>query len=762
MFLQKLNKGFITSPHPYPSDDVHKNQKDRQWHLKYIKAFYHSHVNEHCAVDKTRYDDMVENRKYCDGAQSPDKYKNILLDLKEENQLSPAETQQVNWMNVNFEDIVVVLPKFYKIFAGIFSSQQHEIMADAIDKKSMEEKELKKWRAYVMSKEKALLEFIDNVTGNQTQLPEQAADNIDELVLMEEMGSLKIPMEMMIEAALKDVENRSNWDEIESDILKDIFENNIIAVRDYTNVMTGMVECQRIDPLDLTYTLDENKEVAKAGVFKRFTIANLRKELASKNVFECEGSPITEDYLKNLAVTYGGIFGNRSTDMISLDPREDKTYEYDDFIIYVFEGEWACNDSTFKTMRQTKHGNTLIYEEQKMRTDTENRKTVQQSVKVFRQAKWVIGSEIVWDWGLAYDIPRPKESEARSSFSIRRLPGKSMVEANKLHADQIQLCHLRLQNAVAMAPNSGLAYEYSSLQGMSLGEKGAKPLDLIRMRNQTGNVVYKATVHRGGMISPNIGNPIFELKGGIGPLLQELIQIITISLESIRENTGLNAVVDASTPQQDQGLGVSQIAMAATNNSLKPIYNSYIFIRNRLAQNCAMRIQLIAKYKKEYPGYFRVLGRTGWEILKITSDVAYVNYGFKIQALPNQKHIQDIEVAAANAVKAGTLTWGEYITVKRMILAGSSLKYVQAFIVNREVKKAQEMQQMQQQNIEQNAQVQQQSAQQAVELESQLEQMKSGFKREEETHKTNELIRLKEAEAIIEATYAIKNKQRVA
>jgi hypothetical protein len=753
----------LSSIHPYPSDDVHKSQKDKAWHLKYIKAFYHSHISNRCAITESRRLDMEENRSYCEGRQSTTKYKNLLLDRQDSGEMLPAELQRTDWMNVNFDDIVVVLPKFYRIFSGIFSSQQHEVMANAIDEHSMEEREKEKWRSYVMAKEKAMLDFIDDITGNQTQYPEYLPEDQGELILMEEMGSLKLKTEMAIEAALKDVENRSNWEEIEMDILKDIFENNILAVRDYTNLTTGMVECRRIDPLDLTYTLDENKEVAKAGVIKRYTIANLRKELSAQGIYrtddDCE---ISEDYLKKLAMEYSGIFGNKYFDQISHDVTEYGSYEYDDFVIYVFDGEWACNDSTFKSQRTNKHGETLVYEENKMRKETSERKMLRQSVKVFRTAKWVIGTDLIWDWGLAYDIPRPKESEARSSFTIKRLPGKSMVEANKLHADQIALANIRLQNAVAMAPNSGLAYEFSSLQGMKLGAKGADPLDLIRMRNQTGSIVYKATVHRGGMISPNIGNPIFELSGGIGPLLQELFQIITMNLESIRENTGLNAVIDASTPEKDQGLGVSQIAMAATNNSLKPIYSTYIAVRNRLAENCALRIQLIAKYKKEYPGYFRVLGRTGWEILKITSDIAYANYGFKIQALPNQKHINDIEVAAAKAVETQTLTWGEYFVVKRMLMSGSSLKYIQAFITNREIKKMEQMQQAQQQNIQQNAEAQQQSAQQAIELQGQLEQIKSGLKREEETHKTNELIKLKEAEAIIEATYKLRDAKSVA
>lgn len=701
---------------------------------------------------------MAENRDYCEGKQSGDKYRSILLELTEEERLMPVELRKSHWMNINFDDIVVVLPKFYRIFAGIFSSQQHEVMVNAIDEHSMEEREKVKWKSYVMSRERALVNFIDNVTGTQTEFPEQMPEDQGELILMEESGSLKLKTEMMIEMALKDIDNRSNWEEIEMDVLKDVFENNIIAVRDYTNLQTGMVEVVRIDPIDLTYTLDEKKEVAKAGVIKRYTIANLKKELHSQGIYASDdGTEYTEEYFRNLASAYSGLFGNRHVESLSHSQSETGVYEYDDFIVYVFDAEWSSNDLTYKTTRKSKHGESYVFEEEKKRKDNDNRKTVEQSVKVFRTAKWVIGTDIIWDWGLAYDIPRPKESEARSSFTIKRIPGKSMVESNKLHADQIQLCNLRLQNAIAMAPNSGLAYEYSSLQGMKIGQKGADPLDLVKMRNQTGSIIYKATVHRGGMISPNIGNPIFELSGGIGPLLKELFDIIQLNLESIRENTGLNAVVDASTPQQDQGLGVSQIAMAATNNSLKPIYSTYIAVRNRLAENCALRVQLIAKYKGSYPGYYRILGRTGWEVLKITSDIAYVNYGFKIQAMPNQRHVAEIEAAALKALDAQILTWGEYFVVKRMLMAGTSLKYIQAFIAGREAKKMRDMQAQQEDAINKNAEVQRQSAEQAAQMEAQQEQVKSELKKQEKTHEVSELIRLEEAKAIIESTYNIKN-----
>lgn len=757
MSLIKINSLFKASPHPYPSDDIHKSEKQKDWHLQYVKAFYNSYLGNKCGILENQKALMAENRAYCDGTQNPQKYKELLLDMSQDESLKPLEQQNTHWMNINFEDMVVVLPKFYRIFSGIFSSQQHEVMANAIDEFSMETKEKEKWRSYVMSKERALLQFVDNITGNQTQYPDQMPQDLDEMIMMEEMGSLKLKTEMMIEAALKDIDNRSNWEEIESQILKDVFENNIIAVRDYTNTMTGKVEVRRIDPLDLIYTLDENGEVAKAGIVKKYTVANLRKELIYSKNFDGDEGTFSEEHLKNIAITYGGILGNKELHSLTLDPLSSGAYEYDDFLVYVFDAEWASIDSTIKSHRTNKYGDTLIYEEIKNVKEKREKKLVKQNVKVFRTTKWVIGSDIIWDYGLAYDIPRPTESEARSSFTVKRIPGKSMVEANKLHADQIQLCHLRLQNAVALAPNAGLAYEYSSLQGMKLGSKGASPMDLIRMRNQQGSIVYKATVHRGGMISPNIGNPIFELEGGIGRLLDELLKIIQINLESIRENTGLNAVVDASTPQQDQGLGVSQMAMAATNNSLKPIYSTYISVRNRLAENCAQRVQLIAKYNGEYPGYFRVFGRTGWEILKITSDIAYVNYGMKIQALPNQKHIYDLENSSIEALRNQILTWGEYFAVKRMFMAGTSMKYIQAFIANREVKKMQEMSKAQQENMQMNAQVQQQSLEQSSAMEAQQEQLKSELKKAEKSHEVTELIRLKEAEAIIEQTYSMKS-----
>lgn len=742
-----IDSNYRNNRNGYPKDDTHPDLKDAKWHLELAKAFYSSFLNGNCSISSTDYDDMLIGRMYGAGKQDTNQYKDILIGKKE-----LMEAQRKAWMNVNFEDIISVAPKFRRIVMGIFESQEHEITATAIDETSNLSRQDLKWMAWAKKEQKDFIKFIDAVTNGDTLDQEYEPASLEELDLYESMGGFKLKTEVAIEGALSFSEYKSSWKMIKEKIIGDAIDIGYLMVKDYTDIPTKRVLKRYVNPYQSVYSLDENGEVSKFGEVKFYTIANVRRE-----------TDLTEEQLMRLAQTFQSNSGGLGNPFLDVRYNQDGSINinYDEFVVPVFEFECASIDVRNKTVRINKNGESLTFNEPIRYTkdgikippkiwDTENKKTSAINVKVFRKGKWIIGSDYIWDYGLQYDIPRPDKNEARSSYHVRRLDGKPMMLAAKPHLDQIQLANLRIQNAIAMAPQSGVAYEYSAMSGMKIGDKGADQMDIIKMHRQTGGFLYKATTTRGGMISPTSARPFLELKGGIGPLLAELVQIISLNLESIRDITGINQITDASSPNPETGLGVSQLAVASTNNSLKPIYTNYIDIKEKSSENCAMRIQLVAKYNKGYWSYDRSIPKSGWKVLEEGADFTMSQMGIKIQALPTRDEINSISMALEKAVQAGrdgkpTLTMSEYFAIKRIMLSGGGLKLAQVMLAHREQKRIEEQDMMQEKNMKlaaDNAAQQEQVKSQARMAEMNIEVQSHKAK---EKVSTDEKIRLENA-----------------
>ena len=314
----------------------------------------------------------------------------------------------------------------------------------------------------------------------------------------------------------------------------------------------------------------------------------------------------------------------------------------------------------------------------------------------------------------------------------------------------VQTCALPISQA---AP-PGIAIEWTALSNMTLGDRKMKPLELLKIRNQTGNLIYKATTHKGNINLPGGGKPIQELVGGIGPQLMEFIKVFDLNIGFIRENTGINQIADASNPNPEQSVGGSELAMAATNNALRPIYSAYLTVKERTARNASLRMQLLIKHSKEaYTGYMPVIGRTGVQIISVGADTVDADYYIKYEAKPTDKRKETIKQAAITAMSPDRdgiigIELADYLMIERL-LEGGNLKYAEAYLNYKSKKNKERQQALQRENMK---------------LDSEREQANNKLKSDlllvEEKTKTDEAIRLYRAKKEIDEEFAGQPHQR--
>jgi hypothetical protein len=584
----------------------------------------------------------------------------------------------------------------------------HQVIATAVDPTSMDDKESAKLDMQYRMKFKPALDYIEKSMGIDRS-GDYVPDSVEELNLYEGAGGFKLSKETKIEQGIDYTFYISDWKETKKKLIRDFCTINCAGTKDYTDQYTKKVRVRYVNPAVLISQYSrywDHRNVEFAGEIIQVLVADLRKL----------NPDIPEEILLNLAREYNGICGNVAIETLSFNT-ESKTGNYDSFLVDVVDGEWMSVNSEYKTKRKTAAGNEILYDDEwgKM-YDTEKKKTTKYDIKVVYKCKWIIGTDYTYDFGLQYDIPRPGKKEVELSYHLYKLPYRSITSLSETYIHQFCLTYFRLQNAIAMAAPPGIAVEFTSLQNMKLGANKLQPLELFRIRNQTGNLLFKATTHKGIPNTPSGYKPIQELTGGIGPQLVEFLKIFEYNLNAIREVTGINQAADASNPDPNAPVGTSNMEITATNNALRSIYTGYLALKEQSAKNISLRLQLLIKHDKEaYKGYMPVLGNLGVQIISVGADVVDADYYIKYEAKPTKER-RDIILKAANDAMMPDrdgltgIELPDFLMIERL-LEGGNLKYAEAYLNYKSKKNRERHQQLQRENMQLDKQREQEAIQ---------------------------------------------------
>ena len=741
----------------FPAHDVDPGIKlKKDWNVQYCQAIHSLYRNNLTGINYSDVDMFARFRAYGNGNQDKLQYMDWLGITKRPTPSLPTQatgvsgpTQQPSdfvrqgFMNINWE-ILSVAPNFKNVILGTFDDIDHDIYADGVDEKSSAQREEAKWMLWM---EREMKTYIDEVRANvglKNQQPDYVPETMQELQMFSSLGGFKLKSEIAIEEAMRYTKDISEWKEIKRKIFEDLYELGVAVTKDYVDPQTQKVKVRYCDPALCVIPYVHQTEFANmpfAGEYIFFTIAEIR---ALNNP---DGSPtFTEEELQEIAAksvnqyNNPAIINNWYIDQFG-------RYEYDTFRVCVMDAEYKSDDYKFTTERVNSKGETVVHRDEfgKVRSGEKRKTHITKTLMVYK-CKWIVGTEFAWDYGHQFDIPRPTPSQANLSYHAYRLKGGSMIKRMIPLLDSIQLSWLKLQNAKAKAAPAGLAIEYGSFLNISIGNNKLSPLEVLKIRNQTGDILYQATTHRTYMPSQTNYKPIQELQGGLGVQGQEFLQLISNDIDMIRQIIGINRIADASSPSSGQLVGVAEMSLQATSNTLKPMYSAYITLKERTFRNVALRVQLMVKFSGEYElSYFRALGSAITQTLKIGSEIDNAMFGIRIEARPNAQEKQDIMSAALESMRVGRqgtplLGYSDYLMVQDFLSKGQ-IKWAKAYIANKEQQTMKRIEQEKQQAIQMQGQQQQMLQEQKGQQDQILSQMEMDrIKLEnEEKRKTLEL-----------------------
>lgn len=659
----------------FPSDDFSNEYKENtaSWHLQMVEAIWSLYSNNQTLFGASEAWQMAINRSYGRGLQDNSKYRKQLLELSTSDNSGRGGANQSDregWMNISW-DTVSEIPRLKKVFQGLIDGTIFKPTTMAIDENSSLAKQVAMYEMWLDAKGSAAEEELMALAGADPNTEKYRPESLDELQMLKDQGGIRLPLEANFDKALRSVFYESKYEKkIQPLLAEDLFENNVMAVRTIVNPFSQRVEQKYVDVAKMIAPYSRDTQYDDMPFFGHFYESNI-KEVAAE-------TGLDEDKIRSIATTYDNWNSNPAImDMFSNVNNLDlgnvsnwNTHAVNiggSVKVVVAEFEYLSKDHKTYLEKKDRNQQTRVIEKK------EGGNKIVEYVTVYK-CKWLVGTNIVWDYGRATDIAYDSQNKKpKINAEVVRLTGKSMVDLLIPAADMYCVNWFKFQNALAMAPPAGLAMEWQSMQNMMLQGQKLNPKDIIKLRMQTGSFLYKTTNLIGKPNSP-MAIPFHELEGGIGRQFNEFQAVFEMFNQFSQRFTGFTDVAAAQNPDPNAPVKTTEMSYQATITALRPMFNAMALIKQGISQNVIRRIQVIAKWNKG--GYKATFGEAGLELIKITAKECAATMGIMIEIINDAQQRAKIEQALLMAMKPQDggpgLTVSQYMFVQRMLEEGNT------------------------------------------------------------------------------------------
>ena len=743
----KQHKNKMGFPDPLQPRAV---KESREYGLKYAKAIASQwgSIEQDNSLMRKRSRIFERNRAYANGTQDTAIYRQLLTSMDPSN-------GDGSFLNLDFTP-VPILPKFVRIVTNKILSSEPYPNLEAVDPLSSNEKDRKRKKAEALIKAKEQLKQIKQQTNVDVADVDQLPDTLEEAEIF--MGNnIKSSSEIAAQIATNMTLKWNDFnDATYRRCVNDLVSIGIAAVKRSNDPNYG-IKTRYVDPSRLihSYTEDPNfGDLIYAGEVRRISIEELRR---------ISGGQIPEEELSKIADKAAKKYKYDTTDMHSTtyDKHLNQTkYGYDQYMVDILDFEFKSVDAMNYESKTSKYGNVGFYAKPENYKAPENsvfeRKASKLEVETIYGGIYVMGCDHIFSYGIKTNIPKNIHDLSRANLSysivstnLENMIPKSMVDSCIGFADQLQLTHLKIQQAVAKAKPDGIIIDIEGLENVQLGKGGElQPLELHDIYEQTGVFYYRSKNPEGGFQNP----PIREIGNSVRNI-NEFIALYNHYLRMIRDTTGINEAMDGTTPKGEQLVGVRQQAIAAGNNAIYDITNSSMVLFKKVCQDIVKCLQILPQKSVIYKAYANAIGDQNMDVISAFSDLSMFNFGVHVvkemEDVEKQYLEQNIQVSLAQK----ELDIEDAIAIRQL----KDINQAERLLIVRRKKRIARNQQMAQQNSQMQAQIQQQSAQAAsqakqqeaqveAQLEAQMAQMKHQFEMEKlsiehEMRKEIEMIR---------------------
>ena len=651
----------------------------------------------------SRYNKGLNNfhnlRLYARGEQSIQKYKDEL-----------SINGDLSYLNLDWKPVPII-PKFVDIVVNGIAEKLYDIKAYSQDQAGVSKR-----TEYMetLLKDMKLKDF-DAQTKQALNIdlsstpPEKLPDSEEELALHMQLN-YKQAVELAEEAALGVLFKGNNYDLIKRRFYQDLTVLGIGAVKTSFNTSEG-VTIDYVDPADLVYSHTDSpyfEDVYYVGEVKEIPINELVKEFPF-----LEHEDLEEISKKNSNHTDTGR----------------RNYDNDNNKIQVLYFNYKTYMNEVYKVKETATGSMKIIKKDDnfdppVDIDFKFSK-LQRAIECLYEGAIVLGTDKLLKWEMAKNMMRPKSdyTKVKMNYSIvapRMYDGRieSLVSRITGFADMIQLTHLKLQQVLSRMVPDGVYLDADGLAEIDLGNgTNYNPQEALNMFFQTGSVIGRSFTSEGDMNPGKV--PIQEITSGTGGnKMQALIGNYNYYLQMIRDVTGLNEARDGSMPDKNALVGVQKLAAANSNTATRHILQAGLFLTAEVAECLSLRISDIIEYSPTKDAFIQAIGAHNVATLEEMSELHLYDFGIFIELMPDEEEKMMLENNIQMALQQQIIELADAIDIREI----KNIKLANQLLKIRRQKKLARDQQIQQQNMEQQAMLNQQSAQVAAQAEMQKNQ----------------------------------------
>lgn len=684
----------------------HARKVTKEYGLQYAKGVYSQWggVNTTGSLYNVRWKEFQINRDYANGTQDTNIYKQILTSLDPNN--GDGALLSIDWSPVP------IIPKFVKIVVNKILGTSPFPNVEAIDPLSQTEKDRERAKIKAAIKNKEMFAEA-KALGLQTAVdPDALPDTTEEAEIFFETN-IKTQAEIAAQIATRLTLNWNDFDEkIYRRNVEDLVTVGMAVVKRNNDPNYGIKE-DYVDPAYFIHSITDDPNLTDCtymGHIRNISIQELKR---------MAGNQFTEDQYKQMAQSVANTFGN-NPDRLSESYYDSALgvyqYGYDQYTIAMMEFEFLSVDDIVFEKKESRFGNVgFYYKGYEYKAPTQSvydREPVYMQNATIYGGKYIVGTDYLFDYGLKKNIPKNIHDLSRARFSysavavnLRRMIPKSLVSSVITFADQLQITHLKMQQSIAKAKPDGLIVDIEGLENVQLGRGGElQPLDIQDIYEQTGVFYYRSKNPDGGFQNP----PIRPLDNSIRNI-NELIGIYNHNLRMIRDATGINEVMDGTSPKGEQLVGVREQAIQASNNALYDITNASMVLFRKVCEDIVKCLQILPPQSVVFKAYENAVGIENMKVLSSFKDLPMYNFGVRVVTEMNDRDRAYLEANIQAALSIGEINLEDAIAIRQL----RDVDQAERLLVVRRKKRIREKQEQAAQNSQMQAQMNIQTTQAA-------------------------------------------------
>jgi hypothetical protein len=521
---QQIEKTVNSFPNPLASADM---KVTKTYGLAYANAIWDAWAQTN-VNNWNRRQRFIINRKYAEGMQSVDKYKQQ-MDMNVAAGTDPDKSYlNIDWSPTNRIATIV------DIIVGKMMNQDLKIRCNPLDPESKTEMDNERKEMFARMFLKPIADQLEPITGIPLiDRSKPIPDSDDEADLHFQLN-YKPDAAIAMEQAMEYVFMNNDFEETRKMIIRDLVVIKHAAImRKYDENYNIIAEYA--DPADIIVPYSKYpdfRNIPYVAIIKQYTI----QEIAQKT------QDFTEEELFNIAKNYAGQYNNPGWSFGMFANGSEGYYNasggligrpYDNFNVQVLEFYFLTVDKERRIVKDKKDGK-VFYETRKNAPNPDQEiapgtRYITKDIQQRYEGSWIIGSSQIYNYEKSKNIERegrPGAYSPKTELPITMIaPGiydgenKSLVERAIVHEDQMNLIAKKAQQFLIMAKPPGVAFDLEALENIVRGMgKKMDPLEIMKVYQQTGNYPYRSKDAEGAPINTK---PIEQLAGGVGAAIKE-------------------------------------------------------------------------------------------------------------------------------------------------------------------------------------------------------------------------------------------------